>query len=70
MGMIKIDFTNFLRDRVWYGWWYRKWAWRTGNLDDGPMWCRSRFTEDRWIPVQLVSVWKRRFGHGVTLYND
>ena len=49
--MIKIDLKEFIRDRIWFGWWYRG-PFETGDLEE---WVRDPNTKFHWIVRQIHS---------------
>ena len=52
--MIRIDIKRFIRERIWFGWYY---AWQPQYLGTGNLfalgWKRSLFADTKWTPVQL-----------------
>lgn len=58
--MIKIDIASFIKDRVWFGWY-----WVNFTLNKSG-WYRSGILHKQWTPVAIRYTWLKP----VRLYND
>jgi hypothetical protein len=69
--MIKIDWTNYIYDRVWFGY-FRS----SGDGDpndehyEPPAWCMSWDRSDRYIPMQTIERFFQRKGIPEWDWND
>lgn len=57
--MVKIDFTKFIRDRIWFGWQCTAIFTNPKNGKEYGNWARSCFPE-RWRVPVVKSEWERK----------